>query len=195
MSLDLSQCSDRELAAFARAGQQQVYRELLRRYKTPVFRLIQSNIGDPDEAMDLTQETFVAGFGAIGRYDADRPFRLWIARIALNKCRDWGRRRAVRRFFYGATSLDGSTEAADAAASVVVDDSNEAALTNLDRAIATLPTQLKEPLLLTAFEGLSQIAAGEALGISAKAVETRVYRARKLLAEALRANGVDVGEP
>ena len=76
-----------------------------------------------------------------------------------------------------------------------IDDSNETALTNLDRAIATLPSQLKEPLLLTAFEGLSQIAAGEALGISAKAVETRVYRARKLLAEALKADGIDIDEP
>ncbi len=43
--------------------------------------------------------------------------------------------------------------------------------------------------------GLQQIAAGEALGISAKAVETRVYRARKLLAEALKADGIDIDEP
>ena len=57
----------------------------------------------------------------------------------------------------------------------------------LDLAIATLPPQLKESLLLTAFDGLSQLEAGEILGVSAKTVETRVYRARKLLAERLDA--------
>lgn len=187
--------SDAALAARAVKGDRPAFNRIVQRYQEPLYRFIRRYVGDADEAYDLLQETFVSAWQALGRYDPARPAATWLRRIALNKCRDWGRRRAVRRFFYGATSLDGSTEAADAAASVVVDDSNESVLTNLDRAIATLPTQLKEPLLLTAFEGLSQIAAGEALGISAKAVETRVYRARKLLAEALRANGVDVGEP
>jgi RNA polymerase sigma-70 factor (ECF subfamily) len=60
----------------------------------------------------------------------------------------------------------------------VEDSADEAAMVRLDRAIAFLPSQLKEPLLLTAFEGLSQEDAGQALGITAKAVETRVYRAQ-----------------
>ena len=88
MSIDLSQCSDRELAALARTGRDDIYRELLARYKAPVFRLIRHHIGDADEAMDLSQEAFVAAFAAIDRYDGDRPFRIWISRIALNKCRD-----------------------------------------------------------------------------------------------------------
>jgi RNA polymerase sigma factor CnrH len=100
----------------------------------------------------------------------------------------------VRRFFYAAGTLDEATAAPDAYASASSNDDEEAALTRLDRAIAALPRQLKEPLLLTAFEGLSQAAAGEALGISAKAVETRMYRARKLLAEALNAGGPDSEE-
>jgi len=51
-----------------------------------------------------------------------------------------------------------------------------------------LPPQLKEPLLLTAFEGLRQQEAGAVIGVSAKTIETRPYRARKLLAEQLDAN-------
>ncbi len=187
--------SDAALAARAVKGDRPAFNRIVQRYQEPLYRFIRRYVGDADEAYDLLQETFVSAWQALGRYDPGRPAATWLRRIALNKCRDWGRRRAVRRFFYGATSLEGSPAAADAAAAVPIDDSNETALTNLDRAIATLPSQLKEPLLLTAFEGLSQIAAGEALGISAKAVETRVYRARKLLAEALRADGVDVDEP
>lgn len=186
--------SDAALAARAVKGDRSAFNLIVRRHQEPLYRFIRRYVGDADEAYDLLQETFVSAWQALGRYDSSRPAATWLRRIALNKCRDWGRRRAVRRFFYGAASLDGSP-AADAAASVNRDRDNEATLSNLDRAIAGLPVQLKEPLLLTAIEGLSQIAAGEALGISAKAVETRVYRARKLLAEALGANGVDVNEP
>lgn len=184
--------SDAALAARAVDGDRPAFNRIVQRYQEPLYRFIRRYVGDPDEAYDLLQETFVSAWQALNRYDPARPAATWLRRIALNKCRDWGRRRAVRRFFYGATSLDGSTAAADAAASAPADDGNEAALAKLDQAIARLPTQLKEPLLLTALEGLSQVAAGEALGISAKAVETRVYRARKLLAEALRADGVDI---
>ncbi|MGB3844861.1 MAG: RNA polymerase sigma factor, partial [Sphingopyxis sp.] len=112
MSLDLSSCSDGELAALARTGRQDVYREFLARYKAPVFRLIRGNVADADEAMDLTQETFVAGFAALARYDGERPFRLWISRIALNKCRDWARRRAVRAFFARALPLESAHDVA-----------------------------------------------------------------------------------
>ena len=60
MTLDLSQCDDRELAGLAVASQEQAFRELMRRHKDPVFRMIRSNIGDPDEALDLLQESFVS---------------------------------------------------------------------------------------------------------------------------------------
>ena len=181
MSLDLSQCSDRELAAFARAGQQQVYRELLRRYKTPVFRLIQSNIGDPDEAMDLTQETFVAGFGAIGRYDADRPFRLWIARIALNKCRDWARRRTVRSFFSRALPLESAHDVASDGPAPDAEAADRAELDRVRAAMARLPSNLREVLVLRGVEDLTQAETAELLQTSEKTVEMRLYRARAKL--------------
>ena len=101
MTLDLSQCDDQELASLAVAGQGQAFRELMRRYRDPLYRLIRNNVGDPEEATDLLQESFVSAFAAIHRYDAERPFRFWLSRIALNKCRDWARRRAVRRAAVG----------------------------------------------------------------------------------------------
>ncbi|MEY4783770.1 MAG: hypothetical protein RIR41_1705 [Pseudomonadota bacterium] len=183
--------SDAVLAARALKGDRSAFDHIVRRHQEPLYRFIRRYVGDADEAYDLLQDTFVSAWQALGRYDPARPAGTWLRRIALNKCRDWGRRRVVRQFFYGARALDETTAAPEASA----DDANEAALTSLDRAIAALPGQLKEPLLLTAFEGLSQAAAGEALGISAKAVETRVYRARKLLTEALKADGLDLDAP
>lgn len=170
--------SDAVLTARAVKGDRGAYDVFVRRHQEALYRFIRRYVGDAEEAYDLLQETFVSAWQALARYDPSRPAATWLRRIALNKCRDWGRRRAVRRFFYGAASLDQAGDMPPPSDEMV----KEAALLRLDRAIARLPTQLKEPLLLTVFEGLSQHAAGEMLGISAKAVETRVYRARKQLA-------------
>ncbi|WP_447952724.1 RNA polymerase sigma factor [Sphingopyxis chilensis] len=181
MSLDLSQCSDRDLVALARASQQLAYRELLRRYKAPVFRLIRSNIGDPDEAMDLTQETFVAGFAALGRYDPDRPFRIWIARIALNKCRDWARRRTVRSFFARALPLESAHDVAGDGPAPDAEAADRAELARVRAAMSRLAPNLREVLVLRGVEELTQAETAELLQISEKTVETRLYRARAKL--------------
>lgn len=177
----LDDCSDGDLAAFALAGQQAAYSELMRRYREPVFRLVRSHVGDADEALDVVQEAFVAAFVSIGRYDGNRPFRHWINRIALNKCRDWGRRRAVRRLFRFALPLEAASEIADTAITgeTAIDDIRD--LATVTKAIAALPASLKEPFILTVIEGLSQADAASVLNLSEKAVEVRVYRARKAL--------------
>ena len=62
MSLPLSEGSDGELAVLALAGRQDAYRELLARHRDAVFRLVRASVGDPHEALDVTQETFIAAF-------------------------------------------------------------------------------------------------------------------------------------
>src|SRR3546814_2734954 len=106
VSLDLAACSDGELAALALGGRQLAYNELMRRHRGSVFRLLRSNVGDADAAVDLTQQSFIAAFSALPSYDGEHPFRFWISRIAINKERDWGRRRAVRRFFTFARPIE-----------------------------------------------------------------------------------------
>jgi RNA polymerase sigma-70 factor (ECF subfamily) len=187
MTPDEPSDSDAVLVARALKGDRPAFNRIVQRYQESLYRFIRRYVGDADEAYDLLQETFVSAWQALGRYDPARPAATWLRRIALNKCRDWGRRRTVRRFFYGAASLDAAKVTPAAAAA---DDTEEVAAIRLDQAIARLPSQLKEPLLLTAFAGLSQEEAGKVLGVTAKAVETRLYRARKLLAEALSAAGV-----
>ncbi|MGR4889957.1 RNA polymerase sigma factor [Sphingopyxis sp. LARHCG72] len=181
MSLDLSRCSDGELAALARTGRQDVYREFLARYKAPVFRLIRSNIADADEAMDLTQETFVAGFAALARYDGERPFRTWISRIAINKCRDWARRRAVRSFFARALPLESAHDVASEGPTPDVEAGDRAELARVRAAMGELPHNLREVLVLRGVEDLSQSEAAEILKVSEKTIETRLYRARAKL--------------
>lgn len=176
--------SDGELAALTIAGRQDAFAEIMRRYRESIFRLIRGHVGDEDDALDLVQECFVSAFRSLDRYDAERPLRAWLSRIAINKCRDWARRRAVRRLFSAAAPW--SAAAADVAdtappADDVVADRQE--LERLWRAISALPGKLKEPLILQVIEGLTQAETASVLGISPKAVETRLYRARKRLSE------------
>ena len=172
--------SDAALTQRARGGDRTAFNAFVLRHQEPLYRFIRRYVGDGEEAYDLLQETFVSAWQAIGRYDAARPAATWLRRIALNKCRDWGRRRKVRRFFYGAVDIDAANPAALAVEPASDEGEN---LARLDQAIASLPTQLKEPLILTALEGLSHQEAAIVLGVTAKAIETRVYRARRLLAE------------
>lgn len=186
MSLDLSQCSDGELAALALGGQERAYREFLRRYREPVYRLVRGTIRDSEEALDVTQESFVAAFAALKRYDSERPFKLWISRIALNKCRDWARRRAVRSFFARAQPIEDAFDLASDGASPETEAVDRAELRRVSAAIGDLPFKLREALILRAIEGMSQAEAAEALGVTEKTVETRLYRARARLNELLR---------
>src|SRR3569623_764419 len=84
VSLDLASLDDAELAALSIAGRDAAFAEIMRRHREPVYRIIAGNIGDPDEALDLVQETFVAAHRALARYEPDRPMRRWLATIALN---------------------------------------------------------------------------------------------------------------
>lgn len=175
---------DAELAAAVIAGDSRAFTELMRRHKDAIYRFIRRYVGDADEAYDLLQDTFVAAWSALPTFDSVRPMLAWLRRIALNKCRDWSRRRSVRRFFFTAAPIDDRANAVVAPAS----DANpeqERRLAELDRQLANLPAGLKEPLLLTQFEGLSHQEAAQILNISPKAVEMRIYRARAQLKGAL----------
>jgi len=186
VTIDLADCSDGELAALALAGRQPAYGELVRRHRSRVYRLARAHIGDADEALDVTQASFIAALASLKRYDPDRPFQAWLSRIAINKCRDWRRRRTVRRFFAFAAPISEADRIADTApnAEQTVGDAEE--LRYAMAMIASLPSSLKEPLILRTIEEKSEAETAEILGISPKAVEMRLYRARARLAELLQ---------
>ena len=187
MSIDWATLTDGELATLSIAGRQTAFAEIMNRYRQPIFRLIRASVGDADEALDLTQESFISAHQALARYDPERSMRAWLSAIAINKCRDWGRKRTVRRFL----TLGGTLGAeADRVADdrVAIDDaaSDRQELERVARAITILSPNLRETLVLRTIEGLSQSDTANILGISEKAVETRLYRARAKLEAATR---------
>jgi RNA polymerase sigma-70 factor (ECF subfamily) len=187
VSLDLAACTDGELAALTLGGRQAAFAEIMRRHQRPVYRLIRAHIGDAEEALDLTQECFAAAFQNLRTYDGDRPLAAWLTLVAINKSRDWHRRRRIRQILSFASSLppetiEGEPDETPGADAITFD---RAELARLSRAVSELPATLKETLVLRTIEGLSQAETAAALGISGKAVEMRLRRARENLLKIL----------
>ena len=178
-------CAEARAVALARAGQDAGYRILMDAHREPVFRFLRGLLGNESDALDVTQEAFVAAFLALDRYDPARPFRAWILRIARNKSHDFARRRAVRRLLSFALPIEEAGELADPSANPEDLLSGRGEVERIHAAIASLPDKLKEPLLLCSLEGMSQEEAARVLGTSRKAIETRIYRARQKLSDAL----------
>lgn len=177
---------DAALVTRALAGDAQAQRALVERHREAIYRLARTATGDAEEALDIVQETFLAAFGALRRYDPARPLRAWLAAIALNKARDWLRRQKVRRFLGLARPKDAAGWVRDDAPLPDEVAEQRDALAATARAVADLPSNLKDVLLLRTLDGLSQAETALALGISEKAVETRLYRARQKLGAVLR---------
>lgn len=178
--------SDAELIACALKGDQAEFDRLMQRHKDWLYRYIRRYIFNAEDAEDILQESFVSAWGALARYDPERPFPTWIRRIALNKCRDKARRDKVYRAVVGGLGLsDGALEAPSDERAPDTSTIAAATLARVHQSIRDLPAPLRDPLILTALEGLSYKEAAAVLGLTAKAVELKIARARARLAETL----------
>lgn len=169
------------LAAQALDGNDAAFSQLMSRHKHWVFRFIRRYVGNNADAYDVVQDTFFSAWLGLAQYRMDLPFESWLRRIALNKCRDRARREFVRRAIDGLLGGDDAPEVPDPAPGPATILANTQELEQLQAHLQKLPRGLMEPLLLTTLEGLSHKEAGEVLGLNAKAVEMRVYRARARL--------------
>lgn len=181
--------SDAELALRAQRGERHAFDLLIVRHKTALYRLVRRYVGDADDAYDILQDTFISVWEALPRYDTTRPFLAWVRVIALNKCRDFSRRRRFRRLIFAAFAAEPAAVSApapqehdDAQAILRQDDLRQR---RLEEAIAALPALYKEPLVLTTAGGLSQEEAAAVLKTTTKAVEMRLRRARRKLMDSL----------
>lgn len=186
MSEDPSEI-DRPLAIAAVGGDRRAFEELVRRHKGPLYRFVRRYVGEPDDAYDVVQDSFVSAWISLRRFDVMKSFGAWLRTIALNKCRDYGRRKSVRRRLLSLFALERQPSAQMASADSPLDEDPEGSLRLrlLDQAIAELPRLYKEPLLLTTFSGLTQQEAAVELKTTTKAIEMRIRRAKKKLTEAL----------
>lgn len=141
-------------------------------------------LGSRSEAEDAVQNALAAAWLARTRFDPARPVMPILTTITLNKCRDRLRRRKAARFLGFGAPLELDL-AADAAPSPESEAADRQALDQTLAEIERLPVRLREALVLVSMDGRSHAEAGELLGITEKAVEALVYRARRILRKKL----------
>jgi RNA polymerase sigma factor CnrH len=188
--------TDAELVASVLKGEETAFTALMRRHKSWLYLFVRRHASTSEDAYDIVQESFASAWSALKRYDPSRPFDIWLRRIALNKCRDRGRKETVRRrvFAFLGAPPEVIEQAPDPSARQDETAIADETLRKLDEAVRKLPAGLREPLVLTALQGLSQREAADVLGVTPKVIEMRAYRARKQLAAMLeRPDFADLG--
>lgn len=186
---------DRALMLRVRAGDEAAFGKLMDRWEVPVKSVIGRLVLNRAEAVDLAQETFVRLWQQRERYRADAAFRPWVLAIAVNLARNrlrwWRRRPHVALDLWAEGLVD---EGSGASGAPRLEAAERAAAVR--DAVAALPLELREAVVLFEYEGLSQAEIAAVVGTTPKAVETRIYRAREKLRRSLRAwsSGSGAGE-
>ena len=157
------------------------------RFAGPVGRTL-ARLAPDGAAEDLLQETFVRVWTRAATFDGRARASTWVFQIALNVARDAARRRAVRdRADRTAAKTNGRPHAPAAGAVCEADDARD----RVRRAVAALPAELREPLALRHFGGLTVPEAAAALGLPPGTVKDRTARALVALKPALARAGLD----
>jgi RNA polymerase sigma-70 factor (ECF subfamily) len=183
----MKEFSDQELVERLKCGENPALGELMGRYKHRLFAFIRRYTGSDDVAYDLLQETFTKLYFSASTYKPEYKFSTWLYQIALNLCRDYGRKKKLAQFF----SIDDEESGfnfADSSPDPEAIAQSSQAVRQINQAIDTLPHKLKTALILFALDDNSQEECAQMLGVTAKTIETRVHRARKLLEEKLYKN-------
>jgi RNA polymerase sigma-70 factor, ECF subfamily len=179
----------RDMTRLAR-GEDPALNDLMDRHAPRLFQFLLRALQNEEDAADLAQESFVRVYQNRARFDPRQKFTTWLYAIASNLVRDRYRWRSRHpqvplqvedaqsdssprdNLRSPESSPDQSLELKERAAAV-------------RRAIAALPDELRQPLILAVYEELSQAEIAAILKCSVKAVETRIYRARHQLRASL----------
>jgi RNA polymerase sigma-70 factor (ECF subfamily) len=172
-------------------GHEAALNDLMDRHGLKLFHYLIRQLQDEAEAGDLAQETFVRVFLHRRKFKPGASFSTWLYTIATNLARDRIRSRARRpqvsleaeSEITGATLGDTLPEQGSSPSEALLAEERAEAVRS---ALALLPEELRTPLVLAEYEDLPQSEIATILDCSIKAVETRIYRARRQLRSILK---------
>jgi RNA polymerase sigma-70 factor (ECF subfamily) len=159
------------------------FEDVVREHQHAVYGAALRILGDRDAAHDAANQTFIKAYRSIGSYDATRPIRPWLLRIAVNEAITIGRSR----------TRDRARQAPEAEAAAVVDRAPSPERETLDResreairsAVARLPELYRVVVVLRYFNELSVDEVAAATGRSPSTVGVQLLRARQQLRKAM----------
>jgi RNA polymerase sigma-70 factor (ECF subfamily) len=166
-----------EWIARARGGDMAAFECLYRAYAGRVHGLCLRMTGHPQNAEDLTQETFVSAWRSLPAFEGRSGFGTWLHRIAVNAVLARGRSPQGR----GEVSL--TNDQGEDREFETPDEIDTATPLDLERAIATLPPGARDVMVLHGVYGYSHEEAADMLGVAVGTCKAQLHRARRLLRE------------
>lgn len=182
---------DEELIAAFQRGDLSSFDVLVRRWNRKIQGAIYRIVGSEEEARDLAQEAFLKAYRGLGTFKQEARFSSWLYQIALNLCRDRFRRRRGKTL----VSLEALREDGHAPGVGNGPDALEVfEALDLSRAVAdavaSLPQEQREVIILKEYEGLTFLEIAEVLGLPVSTVKTRLYRGLGQLRQRLLRQGI-----
>ncbi len=154
-------------------GEKEVFRILVNRHKEKVRNIIFITLSEIDAIDDIAQEVFITVFKNLKKFRYESQFTTWLYRITINKCKDYLRKKKVRRIF---SPVDEDYDFS----STEIDENNDVRVI-VRTAIDKLPDKLRIPMILRDLEGLSYQEISETLELDLGTVKSRIFRARESL--------------
>ena len=175
--VSLHEMAESRLIEQARDGDRSAFEELVRHHADRLYAVVLRFSSGPEEAEDVTQETFLRAWRSIGRFHGHSRFFTWLYRIGVNEAKRRHERRSKAESLRSTdeTPLEDApdwTESPERRAQ----QRDERAV--LERAVRALPFKYRAPLILRDVEGLSTAEAAEVMGLREAAFKSRLHRAR-----------------
>jgi len=176
-------------------GNKGLYEELVREYQKKVFYTVYRMVNSQEDALDLTQETFLQAYKQLGQFNRQAGFYTWLYRIATNKTLDFLRKQKSivakqERLMFECETTQGLALGSNNPEEIYL--KKEGAKT-VQEAINSLPDKYRITLVLHHYDQCSYRQIAEILQLPEKTVATRIYRARLLLKEKLLKGGKELG--
>lgn len=177
----------------ARAGDQGAFSLLVSLHQERMLHAAYSFLGNREDALDAAQEMFVKAYGALGQFKGNSKFSTWLYRILANQCKDFLRRKKVRRNLSVTLKKEPEDENLPPAEERIVSHEPSALDQTVDHetgalireALETLPLQQKNAFTLRYLEGLNLQEIAEALEISEGAVKAHLWQAAQKMQKQL----------
>jgi RNA polymerase sigma-70 factor, ECF subfamily len=187
--------SDEELVERFQSGEASAFDVLVRRWERKVQGAIYRLVGPGEDVRDLSQETLLKAYRGLRTFKKEARFSSWLYQIALNVCRDRMRRGRGKTY----VSFDELAETGETAGEVGPSALDLIEARDLSRqvaaAVAALPEEQREVVVLKEYQGLTFLEIAEALDVPLSTVKTRLYRGLGQLRQQLVRQGIRGGAP
>jgi RNA polymerase sigma-70 factor (ECF subfamily) len=182
--------SDQKLVGRVQQGDRRAFNALVLRYQQRIVKLIMRYVHDPVEAQDVAQEAFIKAYRALPGFRGDSAFYTWLYRIAINTAKNYLVTLQRRPIDY---QLDLQDPEQYEMHPRLRDEETPEGLAlqdelrqTVERAIASLPDELRTAIMLREVDGLSYEEIATAMDCPVGTVRSRIFRAREAIDKSIQ---------